>query len=511
MRLATNRDVPESDIWSDRTGRERARRWSMLSHASIMTRRSAPKRPMDRALFLARHAGIDAVGVGLPSPFRHRSRFVGLEAVKTTVAFLESYLGGAQMPQARGVGPRRDRGSLSVFNLDLARLATAPRRTMRASPRLRNVHSSGVNVANARPSRPEALCERPPRRRSTRRWRRTNRRTQPRVATRHRPDESAKPRRIRSSAIQTATLRNARREAGPRARATSRPNAARGASSSRSRSAGWWGFAYVYDFFVTFATSSKNDRPRRCATPRKETCRIGRARARTSSLVRPREIAAPELGVNLDDEPITSELELAHLDRDVSERATARPHAAAMRGSASRSRGIEIAIRTLSDRIVEPAREDDALDGREATPTSRASSSTCAEDVHGEGVEEQPPECRRRLVHRQPIACVDGAIPRHICRGRTGFRGAARAAAPIGARRASSDSKRRRRRERARSRGSDYAAGLAVRRSQPRRRTGAATSRAASRTASPRAGSSRSSRNATPTAARARRTLRGTR
>jgi vancomycin permeability regulator SanA len=47
---------------------------------------------VERAIFLARRAGIDAVGVGLPSPVSASPRNVGAEALKTALAFYESYL-----------------------------------------------------------------------------------------------------------------------------------------------------------------------------------------------------------------------------------------------------------------------------------------------------------------------------------------------------------------------------------------------------------------------------------
>jgi vancomycin permeability regulator SanA len=86
--------VPESDIWSDTRGfRTRATMLNAAASFDITDAVICTQAPyVDRALFLARHAGIDAVGVGLPSPVSHSARGLGLEAIKTTVAFLESYL-----------------------------------------------------------------------------------------------------------------------------------------------------------------------------------------------------------------------------------------------------------------------------------------------------------------------------------------------------------------------------------------------------------------------------------
>ncbi len=87
-------DVPEIDIWSDPNGtRTRATMIDAVAAFDIKDAVVCTQAPyVDRAIFLARHAGIDAVGVGLPSPVSHSARGLGLEAIKTTAAFLESYL-----------------------------------------------------------------------------------------------------------------------------------------------------------------------------------------------------------------------------------------------------------------------------------------------------------------------------------------------------------------------------------------------------------------------------------
>lgn len=93
-------EVPETDIWSDPNGtRTRA---TMIDAAASFDIKDAvvctQAAYVDRAIFLARHAGIDAVGVGLPSPVSHSARGLGLEAIKTTAAFLESYFRQGPVP-----------------------------------------------------------------------------------------------------------------------------------------------------------------------------------------------------------------------------------------------------------------------------------------------------------------------------------------------------------------------------------------------------------------------------
>jgi vancomycin permeability regulator SanA len=88
------RGVPAADIWSD-VGGSRTRE-TMLNAAGVFDVREAvicTQAPYaGRALFLARHAGIDAIAVGLPSPGARSARGVALESLKTTLAFFESYL-----------------------------------------------------------------------------------------------------------------------------------------------------------------------------------------------------------------------------------------------------------------------------------------------------------------------------------------------------------------------------------------------------------------------------------
>jgi vancomycin permeability regulator SanA len=48
---------------------------------------------VERSVFLARRAGIDAVAVGAPSTLGKSARYVWRETLKTTLAFFESLLG----------------------------------------------------------------------------------------------------------------------------------------------------------------------------------------------------------------------------------------------------------------------------------------------------------------------------------------------------------------------------------------------------------------------------------
>jgi vancomycin permeability regulator SanA len=85
-------DVPAADVWADPHGtrtREtmlRAATAFSISDAVICTQASY----VDRALLLARAAGIDAVGVGLPSSATRSLRGRAIEALKTTLAVVES-------------------------------------------------------------------------------------------------------------------------------------------------------------------------------------------------------------------------------------------------------------------------------------------------------------------------------------------------------------------------------------------------------------------------------------
>jgi vancomycin permeability regulator SanA len=58
---------------------------------------------MPRTLFLAQQSGIDAVGAIAPNTGRITARRSGKEALKTTLAFVESYFGSKQLPETRAL------------------------------------------------------------------------------------------------------------------------------------------------------------------------------------------------------------------------------------------------------------------------------------------------------------------------------------------------------------------------------------------------------------------------
>jgi SanA protein len=88
------RDVPPSDVWIDDGGART--RETMLRAAAVYDVKDAvvctQRLYLPRAVFLARLAGIDAVGVGLPTRAASSPRSVGQEVLKTSLAFFESYL-----------------------------------------------------------------------------------------------------------------------------------------------------------------------------------------------------------------------------------------------------------------------------------------------------------------------------------------------------------------------------------------------------------------------------------
>lgn len=59
-----------------------------------------------RSIYLARQAGIDAVGLALPTPLERSTRYVARESLKTTLAFAESQLEARPTPAARIVAAR---------------------------------------------------------------------------------------------------------------------------------------------------------------------------------------------------------------------------------------------------------------------------------------------------------------------------------------------------------------------------------------------------------------------
>jgi vancomycin permeability regulator SanA len=84
--------VPAADIWTDEGGtrtRETMNRAAGVlgvSGAVVCTQTLN----MPRTLFLARAAGIDAVGIALPTGLGREPRWLGMEALKTTLAVVET-------------------------------------------------------------------------------------------------------------------------------------------------------------------------------------------------------------------------------------------------------------------------------------------------------------------------------------------------------------------------------------------------------------------------------------
>jgi vancomycin permeability regulator SanA len=100
------RDVPASDILSDDHG-SRTRNTMLdatadfgVGDAIVCTQALY----VDRSVFLARQAGIDAVGIGVPSPISGSLRNVGREMLKTALAFYESYLRQGPTPASDRTG-----------------------------------------------------------------------------------------------------------------------------------------------------------------------------------------------------------------------------------------------------------------------------------------------------------------------------------------------------------------------------------------------------------------------
>jgi vancomycin permeability regulator SanA len=88
------RGVAENDILSDNGGsrtRETMNRAADVFdvHDAVVCTQDVN---VDRSVFLARQAGIDAVAVGAPSNLGRSARYVWRETLKTTLAFFESFL-----------------------------------------------------------------------------------------------------------------------------------------------------------------------------------------------------------------------------------------------------------------------------------------------------------------------------------------------------------------------------------------------------------------------------------
>jgi SanA protein len=89
-----DRGVPAADVWSDGGGtrtREtmnRAAAYFGVSDAVVCTQSVN----MARSLYLARQAGIDAVGLSLPTELVRSNRYLAVESMKTSLAFAETQL-----------------------------------------------------------------------------------------------------------------------------------------------------------------------------------------------------------------------------------------------------------------------------------------------------------------------------------------------------------------------------------------------------------------------------------
>jgi vancomycin permeability regulator SanA len=94
------RGVPGADIWSDGGGtrtRETMNRAVAsygVSDAIVCTQTVN----VARSIYLARQAGIDAVGLALATPLERSTRYVAKESLKTTLAFAESQLQARPTP-----------------------------------------------------------------------------------------------------------------------------------------------------------------------------------------------------------------------------------------------------------------------------------------------------------------------------------------------------------------------------------------------------------------------------
>jgi vancomycin permeability regulator SanA len=101
-------NVPAADVWSDGGGtrtREtmnRAASFYGVTDAIVCTQTVN----MARSIYLARQAGIDAVGLALPTRLGESTRYLAIESLKTTLAFAESQLQARPAPAATIVAAR---------------------------------------------------------------------------------------------------------------------------------------------------------------------------------------------------------------------------------------------------------------------------------------------------------------------------------------------------------------------------------------------------------------------
>lgn len=97
-----DRGVPAADVWSDGGGtrtREtmnRAASFYGVTDAVVCTQNVN----LARSIYLARQAGIDAVGLALPTTLDRSTRYLATESLKTTLAFAESQLQARPTPTA---------------------------------------------------------------------------------------------------------------------------------------------------------------------------------------------------------------------------------------------------------------------------------------------------------------------------------------------------------------------------------------------------------------------------
>jgi vancomycin permeability regulator SanA len=102
------RGVPAADVWSDGGGtrtREtmnRAAAFYGVTDAIVCTQAVN----MARSLYLARQAGIDTVGLALPTRLGESTRYLATESLKTALAFAESQLLPRPAPAAPIVAVR---------------------------------------------------------------------------------------------------------------------------------------------------------------------------------------------------------------------------------------------------------------------------------------------------------------------------------------------------------------------------------------------------------------------
>jgi vancomycin permeability regulator SanA len=102
------RGVPAADIWSDGGGtrtRETMNRAVArygVTDAIVCTQTVNAA----RSIYLARRAGIDAVGLALPTPLESSTRYLAKESLKTTLAFAEAQVAPRPTPAAPIVAAR---------------------------------------------------------------------------------------------------------------------------------------------------------------------------------------------------------------------------------------------------------------------------------------------------------------------------------------------------------------------------------------------------------------------